>query len=720
MLKKLSALLLWGAFSVGVSFAADVVVPWQNQFNLPPQDANGWSVLTPSADSRMIYVSDSLGNDANNGLSEAAPKKTIAAGMALTRSGYPDWVLLRKGDTWTIPLQNVPHQPPAVDMKSGRSLTERMVLTSYGNHANRPTIQTEAGITAVRWWENIQYTAVIGIRLYSFERDPSNPAFTANGGFGQAMDGTRGFWGFSTNATTPVRSLLIEDCVVEYYSGSSFQGAASISDIVIRRSQFLTSYNTASHSSAMYTSGVSAYLEENLFDHGGWYKQQAVPGQNAQAEGQATMFNHNTYFSNSNNTIFRKNIFTRPSSIQNKWTANPENGVDEVKTFNVLMDNNFYYDGEIGVSAGGNTNHNTGFRWADMRIQNNVFLNLNQTRPTNRGLAWGLEIYDWDGGRISGNILAHYGDATLNRNSYGIRYFEHMKDVEISENTVFNVHGTRDLFPDTGSLFQNIQVGNNDVELSASSYLEPNRSIETYMASLGQPATFDAFLAQAKLQSKTNWRPVYTAGIINDYFREGFEILGANGNRPPVVDAGASATITLPANSVNLNGTVTDSSVGVVTTWSRLSGPGTVTFGNANNIDTTATFSTAGTYVLQLSANDSEFVRNDTVTIIVNNQGSSNPPPPPPIPPEDGVPEEDAPAAADKNVFNLTVDNDLQIRCQNSVRVLTRHGDLVRDLICAGGNAIWDGKNSGGKMQSSGIYILQESGTANRKVALIK
>ena len=33
-------------------------------------------------------------------------------------------------------------------------------------------------------------------------------------------------------------------------------------------------------------------------------------------------------------------------------------------------------------------------------------------------------------------------------------------------------------------------------------------------------------------------------------------------------------------------------------------GPGTVTFGNANAVDTTASFSAAGTYVLRLTAND--------------------------------------------------------------------------------------------------------------------
>ena len=75
-------------------------------------------------------------------------------------------------------------------------------------------------------------------------------------------------------------------------------------------------------------------------------------------------------------------------------------------------------------------------------------------------------------------------------------------------------------------------------------------------------------------------------------------------NPPPVVNAGADQTVQLPA-SASLDGTVTDDGLTLLTTtWSVLSGPGTVTFGNPNSVDTTATFGAAGTYVLRLTAND--------------------------------------------------------------------------------------------------------------------
>jgi hypothetical protein len=97
-------------------------------------------------------------------------------------------------------------------------------------------------------------------------------------------------------------------------------------------------------------------------------------------------------------------------------------------------------------------------------------------------------------------------------------------------------------------------------------------------------------------------------------------------NQAPTVNAGPDQSITLPNNTVNLDGTVTDDGrpnpPGAVTTaWSRVSGPGTVTFGNASAVDTTASFSAAGTYVLRLTANDSAQSANDDVTITVNAGG---------------------------------------------------------------------------------------------------
>ena len=93
-------------------------------------------------------------------------------------------------------------------------------------------------------------------------------------------------------------------------------------------------------------------------------------------------------------------------------------------------------------------------------------------------------------------------------------------------------------------------------------------------------------------------------------------------NAAPTVSAGPDRSVTLPASAA-LDGTVTDDGLpnppGATTpTWSKVSGPGTVTFGNANAVDTTASFSAEGTYVLRLSVTDSVLSAADEVTVTVS------------------------------------------------------------------------------------------------------
>jgi SdiA-regulated len=101
-------------------------------------------------------------------------------------------------------------------------------------------------------------------------------------------------------------------------------------------------------------------------------------------------------------------------------------------------------------------------------------------------------------------------------------------------------------------------------------------------------------------------------------------------NNPPFVNAGTDKTVTITAGA-SLDGTVTDDGLPnppatVTSTWSKVSGPGTVTFGNPNAVDTTASFSATGAYVLQLLASDSALSSSDTVSIVVNPAGTNTAP----------------------------------------------------------------------------------------------
>ncbi len=97
-------------------------------------------------------------------------------------------------------------------------------------------------------------------------------------------------------------------------------------------------------------------------------------------------------------------------------------------------------------------------------------------------------------------------------------------------------------------------------------------------------------------------------------------------NTAPTANAGVDQSITLPTNSVTLSGSISDDGIpaAATCTWSKTSGPGTVTFGNANAASTTATFSVAGTYVVRLTANDTLASVYDEATIIVNGAPTAN------------------------------------------------------------------------------------------------
>jgi RHS repeat-associated protein len=97
-------------------------------------------------------------------------------------------------------------------------------------------------------------------------------------------------------------------------------------------------------------------------------------------------------------------------------------------------------------------------------------------------------------------------------------------------------------------------------------------------------------------------------------------------NQAPIVDAGPSQVVVLPSK-VTLNGSAVDDGLPIGNTlnifWQQLSGPGTLTFDSPNSAQTTASFSQAGTYELQLSATDGQLLSVSTVTVHVFNLGST-------------------------------------------------------------------------------------------------
>ncbi|HSZ34035.1 MAG TPA: PKD domain-containing protein, partial [Puia sp.] len=92
-------------------------------------------------------------------------------------------------------------------------------------------------------------------------------------------------------------------------------------------------------------------------------------------------------------------------------------------------------------------------------------------------------------------------------------------------------------------------------------------------------------------------------------------------NQPPTANAGANQEITLPLDSVTLNGTGSIDPDGTITnyTWKQLSGPSTATIETAGSATTIATNLVQGTYSFQLTVRDNDGATStDTVSIAVD------------------------------------------------------------------------------------------------------
>ena len=99
-------------------------------------------------------------------------------------------------------------------------------------------------------------------------------------------------------------------------------------------------------------------------------------------------------------------------------------------------------------------------------------------------------------------------------------------------------------------------------------------------------------------------------------------ITGAGGqapvNQPPTVNAGANKFLVLPA-TVSLSGAATDPQGGALShNWSKVKGPGTVSFSNSTALATSASFSVPGLYLLRLTSSDGSLSSSDDVLVIVS------------------------------------------------------------------------------------------------------
>jgi hypothetical protein len=448
--------------------------------------SGGFTAIKPSADSKLIYVSNSLGKDSNTCLSEAAPCKTISAGVEKMRSGYPDHLYLKRGDIWRDQsLNNLP---------SGRSAKEPAVIAFYGQSGNRPKI--EVSQISYLHKKKIQFVHFLGFELSAYKLDPNNASFTGANGSNIMMLGDK-------------EDLLFEDILFNYIEvvAQSWEGGVP-KNLVFRRNIWTgyyyskSSFDRNSRPSNMYMDGVDGLtIEENVFDHGGWHEK--VPGAGA------NMFNHNIYLQHSVNgerVILRNNIITRASSHGAQLRAGG------------LAEDNFFGRNALGLLIGYSVEPlKTGVK---AHAINNVASEGQSMIKgidacTGAGLCtpavWGIEFdingaADW---QAHGNIAS---SSSPDDKQWQTKYKNLTK------------RSLPGLDNPAAKSSNNIawRWQSNDEGGSESAYPAPGRTLADYNQSLGGAHSFDEFMEKVKSRQLQQWDERYTAKSINQYIRAGF------------------------------------------------------------------------------------------------------------------------------------------------------------------------------------------------------
>ncbi len=360
-----------------------------------PVRAAGFTTFTKSTDTRVYYVSSS-GSDSNDGLSEARPLKTPAAASSKIRSGYPDWILFKRGDRFSQ-LGRV--------WASGRSMTEPMLFGSYGTSKVRPRF-VDGGFFTNGGGGGPQYTSYVAMSGLDFNIERRNPS-SAN--HDPALSSTLVQWLRGTNG------LLFEDCVFQwamltFEEGDGFQGK----NVTFKRTQFLDHYSTNGHSQGIYMSGYdNVTFDECLFDHNGWVE--SVVG------GKSTIFNHNMYFQNGTKGVKVLNsISMRASSHGVQLRGGGQ------------VENSFFYRNPINILIGGGSTPDAG--GVQGTVRNNVIVeSVNMVSGEPRGA--GIDLENINSAVVENNLLA-------NCLGNGCDSMDRAANVTYGVNTIYNWRGS--------------------------------------------------------------------------------------------------------------------------------------------------------------------------------------------------------------------------------------------------------------------------------------
>jgi hypothetical protein len=564
------------------------VVSRVHEFTGLPLTPDGWTDLdaiiqSPGySDSRIMYVSASDGNNLTgqiytqaqvnalggtptNPMGSVNAFATIAAARNNMRAGYPDVLLLKRGDAWAEALV------PNLNLVRGRAQTQRAIFSAYGASGSLPNVQGRLIQAASH--APASNTIVAHIDNYNPLNDPGSPSWS--GDKVANVDGVSVVKGGEDNLVEGVRFRF--GGVAWQAWNPSPEPRGEVVNLAFRRNTFKEAYPSqgGGHQQGLWASDTNGFLiEENIFDHNGWIDRD---GHSAGP----TIFNHNMYLAQGGVTdgiIVRNNILANASSyslqgrpggvyVNNLMLREPMGAyiADKggVLSYNVMLDS---ATRTSGGSGWGLMDRSTG----SVLVENNVIANkapgvgqwawalnvtnFNLTNPDFRGpegyagpkeaVIRGNVIYHWFGDGIlisSGGTMPTWGD-------FGSLVFENNRIVAhpsanqrflisvtsadaynkaiFSGNQYYSSNSTP--FNRLGSWISHAQwvaqTGETGSAFGPISFPDPTRSIASYMHSIGFVGDVDEFLAVATAMHRWNWDGRFTASAVNSYIREGFGV----------------------------------------------------------------------------------------------------------------------------------------------------------------------------------------------------
>ncbi|RNI30966.1 hypothetical protein EFY79_21145, partial [Hanamia caeni] len=175
---------------------------------------------------------------------------------------------------------------------------------------------------------------------------------------------------------------------------------------------------------------------------------------------------------------------------------------------------------------------------------------------------------------------------------------------------------------------RSIQLPKNSIVLPGNDSYDPDGTIISYrwlqISGPTQATITNVNLPDGGVLDLTEGTYQFQLTVTDDKGATGTKILNVTVNEaaniPPTANAGNDQTITLPKNSISLNGTAVDSDGSISSySWTKVSGPASGTINNANSSSATVTNLSAGTYQYQLAVSDNKgAIAKSTVNVTVN------------------------------------------------------------------------------------------------------